>query len=144
MLTARAITDTFSVSGQLAPEDIAAAAKAGFTAIINNRPDGEAPGQMSSKDAEAAAAEHGLSYVHIPVRGGQWTFADIAATRAAIDDAASGKLLAYCGSGMRSAAMWALAGVSAGAITPAQAIEAAKHADVDLSGLSPALSQAAR
>ncbi len=50
------ITDTMSVVGQITLEDIAQAAKDGYGTIINNRPDGEEPGQLTHEQAAAEAA----------------------------------------------------------------------------------------
>ena len=55
------------VSGQIAPADVAEAAALGVTLIVNNRPDGEEPGQPSGAEIEAAAVAAGLEYRHIPV-----------------------------------------------------------------------------
>ena len=44
----RQLDDHMLVSGQIAPEDVAEAAAQGVTMIVNNRPDGEIPGQPSS------------------------------------------------------------------------------------------------
>ena len=49
----RQVTEDFAVAPQIAPDDIAEAAKMGFVLVINNRPDGEAPDQPDS--AEMAA-----------------------------------------------------------------------------------------
>jgi len=43
------------VCGQITPEDIDQAASAGVRLIINNRPDGEEPGQPLSADLKAKA-----------------------------------------------------------------------------------------
>ena len=63
----RKLDDSISVAGQIAPEDIAAAAAQGFTFIINNRPDDEQPGQPSGAEMEAAARAAGLGYAAIPI-----------------------------------------------------------------------------
>ena len=60
----RRVTDDFSVSPQIDLEDMAAAAAQGFTLVINNRPDGEQPGQPTSAEVEAAAKAAGLDYDH--------------------------------------------------------------------------------
>jgi len=52
----RSLTEKLSVSSQLAPADLTAAADQGIRSIINNRPDGEAPDQPTSAEIEAAAA----------------------------------------------------------------------------------------
>ena len=115
------------VSGQIAPDDVAAAASAGIRTIINNRPDGEEPGQPSGAEIEAAAEAAGLGYRHIPVAGG---FSETLV--AAMADALSeGPALAFCRSGTRSTYLWALARARQG--RPAESIlEAAVAAGYDL------------
>lgn len=73
--------------------------------IVNNRQDGESPDQMSDADARAAAEAAGLAYRHIPVGP---LGPETAAALAEAIDAADGPILAYCTSGTRSAAVWAL------------------------------------
>ncbi|HEY9217139.1 MAG TPA: TIGR01244 family sulfur transferase, partial [Phenylobacterium sp.] len=65
----RRVTDQLSVAPQITLDDVAEAARQGFRTIINNRPDGEEPGQPTSAQFEAAAAAAGVAYAHIPVRG---------------------------------------------------------------------------
>ena len=65
----RRVTDDYSVAPQIAPEDLAVAKEQGFVLVINNRPDGESPGQPSSAVMEAAAKAEGLDYFYNPVRG---------------------------------------------------------------------------
>ncbi|MEQ1782414.1 MAG: TIGR01244 family sulfur transferase [Hyphomonadaceae bacterium] len=134
MADIRVVTDRFSVAPQIALEDFAQLASAGYRHIINNRPDGESPDQPSSADMEAAAKGVGLSYVHAPFVG-QPT-AD--AVKAAL--AASNKTLAFCRSGTRSVTAWAIAQASEG--EDAQwIVEAAAEAGYNLSGMSAALRQ---
>jgi uncharacterized protein (TIGR01244 family) len=102
----RTVTDSFSVSPQIAPADVAVAAAQGFTLIINNRPDGEAPGQPTSAEMEAAVRAAGLDYLYAPVIGRPGP-AQVEAVRAAVAGA-SGKVLAYCRSGTRSICAWAI------------------------------------
>src|SRR5579872_5205764 len=109
----RHVTDHISVAPQIGAADVAAAARAGFVAIVNNRPDGEAPDQPAAAEIEAAARAAGLAYAHIPVRGAPGP-AEIAAMRAAVD-AAPGPVLAFCRSGTRSITTWALGQAQAGA-----------------------------
>lgn len=102
------IAPDFAVSPQLRPDDLPEIAAAGYRAIVNNRPDGEAPEQPSSEAIEAAARQLGLDYAYIPVVPG-----------AAMDEAArqldhflaqaGGPVLAFCRSGSRSAQLWKLA-----------------------------------
>lgn len=104
----RAITPIYAVSPQIAPEDLAAIKAAGYTTIINNRPDGEIPPHLQHRQMQAAATVLGLTYVQNTVIGGAMTDANVVAQGAALA-AASGPVLAYCASGNRSSVVWALA-----------------------------------
>ena len=130
------ITENFAVSPQIGAAEVAAAAQAGFTTIINNRPDGEAPGQPNAAEIEALAKQHGLTFVNIPVNAASMT-AEAVQRMAAALHAAPGPVLAYCRSGTRSASMWALA--QAGAMPAAEILRHAMQAGYDLSGLEPHL-----
>lgn len=104
----RQLDQTTLVAGQILPEEVAAAAAAGVTMIVNNRPDDEEPGQPSGASIEQAASAAGIAYRHVPIARGLGP-ADVAAMREALGEAAGGKVLAYCRSGMRSTLAWALA-----------------------------------
>jgi len=101
------LDDTTLVGGQIWPDDIPAIAALGVTAIVNNRPDGEEPGQPANAEIEAAARAAGVDYRHIPVAGG-FPPEQVAAMAGAIEQT-GGELLAFCRSGARSAHLWALA-----------------------------------
>ena len=109
----RRVTDTLSVSPQITPGDVAHAKAQGFVAIINNRPDGEAPDQPTSAEIESAAKAAGLSYVHIPVRGGP-TPDQVEETKQAIESA-GGPVLAFCRTGTRCIVTWSIGQALAGA-----------------------------
>ena len=106
---------TTLVTGQIAPADMPVIAALGVTTIVNNRPDGEEPGQPTSAEIEAEARAAGLDFRYIPVGSG-FSANQVQAMAAALDDA-GGPVLAYCKSGTRSTFLWALAraekGVSA-------------------------------
>ena len=51
----RQLADDFYVAPQLAAADFAAARALGIRTVINNRPDGEAVGQLSDTEASAAS-----------------------------------------------------------------------------------------
>ena len=127
----RKLDDTISVAGQIAPEDIAEAARQGFTYVINNRPDGEAPGQPSGAEMEAAAKAAGLGYAAIPITHAGFSEAQVIAMGKALDEA-TGPVLAFCRSGTRSTLVWALARARAGDKAPELAAKAAA-AGYDLS-----------
>lgn len=100
------LSDTVLVAGrQLRPDDMDAVVAAGVALVVNNRPDGEEPGQPTSAEIEAAARAAGLDYRHIPVSGGIGPD-QVAAMAVAMEE---GKLLAFCRSGQRSTLLWALA-----------------------------------
>ncbi len=124
------------VAGQILPADVASAASAGVTMIVNNRPDGEEHGQPTSADIERAARAAGLSYRHIPVAGGIGE-GQVAAMAEAIDSA-SGKVLAFCRSGTRSTFLWAFARAAAGEDGDSIVARAAA-AGFDLSAVRPSL-----
>ncbi len=132
-----AITDTVSVAGQVAPADIAAAAAAGFVHVVNNRPDGEAWGQPDGSAVAAACAEMGLDYDAIPIDHTGFSTPQVEAM-AAVLNGATGKVLAFCRSGTRSANLWALAEAWRGG-DPDAIVAAAAAARYDVSGLLPTL-----
>lgn len=109
----RKIDDSISVAPQITPAQVAEAAKLGFTLVINNRPDGEEPGQPSAAEIEAAAKAAGLGYVAIPITHQGFSEAQVAAMGEALASA-SGPVLAFCRSGTRSTLVWALAQGRAG------------------------------
>ncbi|HEX8572038.1 MAG TPA: TIGR01244 family sulfur transferase [Allosphingosinicella sp.] len=119
---------------QIFPADLPALAAAGIRLIVNNRPDGEEPGQPASAKIEAAARAAGLDYRHIPVSGG-FPAARVEALAEALDH---GPVLLFCRSGTRSAWLWALARASRGAQAPAL-IRQAAEAGYDLRPLEPHL-----
>ena len=129
----RRVTDQFSVSPQIAPADVAAAAAEGFVLIVNNRPDGEDPAQPSGAQIEAAAKAAGLDYVAIPVRGGP-SADQVAALRETLD-AAKGPVLAFCRSGTRCIVTWSLGQAETGARSRQELIDLGAQAGYDLSGV---------
>lgn len=104
----RALTPTYAVSPQIEPEDLPAIKAAGYTVVIDNRPDGEIPPHLHTDPMRQAAEALGLTFVVNPVIGGALTMENVEAQRAAIE-AATGPVLAYCASGNRSSIVWALA-----------------------------------
>lgn len=103
----RPLTPGYAVSPQIEPADLPAIRAAGYTTVIDNRPDGEIPPHLHSAAMQAAAEAQGLTFVANPVIGGALTPANVAAQGAAIA-AATGPVFAYCASGNRSSIVWAL------------------------------------
>jgi uncharacterized protein (TIGR01244 family) len=131
----RTIDDTIAVAPQITPEDVPAIAAAGFVAIVNNRPDGEEPGQPSGESIRLAAQAAGLSYTAIPVTHAGFSFPQVTAMIDALS-AAGGPVLAYCRSGTRSCNLWALAGAGLGADAD-DLVMKAHAAGYDLTALRP-------
>ena len=62
------VSELLSTAPQLTAADMAAVARAGFKAVINNRPDHEGgPDQPTAETLRQAAEAVGLAYVHQPV-----------------------------------------------------------------------------
>jgi len=105
----RRISDYVYVTGQLEADDLPGLAEAGFTVLVNHRPDDEDASQPMAAEIAARAQQEGISSFHAPVRG----FPDetaVVLTREALDAAGpGGKVAMFCRSGMRSACAWALA-----------------------------------
>jgi uncharacterized protein (TIGR01244 family) len=104
----RQLDERTFVSGQIAPHEVAGLAEQGITVLVNNRADGEEPGQPLASDIEAAATSAGIVYRFVPIIRGIGP-ADIDAMQQALREAGDGKLLAFCRSGTRSALACGLA-----------------------------------
>jgi uncharacterized protein (TIGR01244 family) len=122
-----------SVAGRLDRADIDALAKAGVRTIINNRPDGEDPGQLSAAEARKLAEAHGIAYHHIPITAASLTKSDVNAFAATLQ-AAAAPVVAHCRSGTRSTLLWALVRLRQGADPLGLIAEAARHG-IDIAGL---------
>jgi len=134
----RRLTPALAVAAQLVPSDVRAAAAAGYTTLICNRPDGEQPGQPSHEAMAQAAAAAGMRFVFQPVISGRITPEQARAFGEALAEA-DGPVLAYCRSGTRCATLWAL---SQGGERPwAEVVATAAAAGFDLRGLPPPAGQ---
>ena len=108
------LDDRVAVAGQLQPGDMVEIAAAGYVAVVNNRPDGEALfGQPRTADLRKAAEAAGLVFLDLPFSGPRATpeqvraFAELLAER-------PGRVVAFCKSGMRSALLWGAAAIASG------------------------------
>ena len=79
----KTLTPSLSASPQLTQADVAQAALQGFRAIIDNRPDGEEPGQLSATDMQALAVTHGMGFAHCTTTNpaGRWLVAAFSTSR---------------------------------------------------------------
>ncbi|MGL4542533.1 MAG: TIGR01244 family sulfur transferase [Polymorphobacter sp.] len=131
------LTPAVAVAPQIDVADVTAAAAQGFVCIVNNRPDGESPGQPLGEAIRAAAEAAGMRYVAIPVDARGFSASMVAAM---VDALGAGKTLAFCRSGTRSTNLWSLASASqSGSI--AEITNMAAAAGYDVSGLAGAMAQ---
>ena len=126
------LAGALSVSPQIDVDDIAALAAQGIRGIVNNRPDGEEPGQPDNATLESAARAAGLDWRHIPVTGMPVAPATLREFSAALEEL-PGPLLAFCRSGTRSSALWAMQAPG----TADEILATARAAGYDLSMLRP-------
>ena len=129
----RKIDETISVAPQISPADVTDLARAGFTAIINNRPDGEEMGQPDAAAIRAVAETLGLHYTEIPITHAGFSHPQLDAMNEAMAQA-GGPVLAFCRSGTRSCNLWALARAKQGD-DPEALTDKAEAAGYDLSGV---------
>ncbi|NRB05763.1 MAG: TIGR01244 family phosphatase [Rhodobacteraceae bacterium] len=121
---------------QISVEDLPAIKAAGVTRLINNRPDGEVPPSHCGASIEAAAKDHGIEIVHLPITHTTMTPENVSKQMELVAEA-EGTVLAYCASGTRCTVIWALGQV--GQMSADEIIEAAAQGGYDLSGLRPNL-----
>ncbi|MEN9417650.1 MAG: hypothetical protein RI988_1270 [Pseudomonadota bacterium] len=108
-LTPLAIAPDVSVAGQLDAAAMREAARMGFRAVVNNRPDYEGGlDQPTSAQIEEAAQAAGLAYRHLPVSGAYQTPED-AEQMARLLRELPRPLLMFCRSGARSTRLYMLA-----------------------------------
>ncbi|OYQ32540.1 TIGR01244 family protein [Niveispirillum lacus] len=138
-LDARPLVDGLSVSPQVTEQDIRDAHEAGFRTIINNRPDGEEPGQLSSAQAAEIARSLGLTYVYQPATGP--TLEQVADAFGHVLATSPGPVLAHCRSGTRCTILWALAEAKAGSRDSEAILRAAASAGYDLSAYAPLIAR---
>ena len=123
----------FEVTGKLDRADLEALAGAGARTIVNNRPDGEDPGQLDAVEARRIAEALGVQYHHIPITAQSLSRADVDAF-AAVLRAAPAPIVAHCRTGTRSALLWGLTRLREGA-DPLALIAAAARNGIDIAGL---------
>lgn len=105
-LDIRHLTETYAVSPQITPDDVAALKAAGFVRVICNRPDAEIPAALHSAAMRGHVEKAGMEFVDNQISPGQFPPDLIARQAAAMQ--ASGPVFAYCASGNRCSVVWAL------------------------------------
>ena len=99
------LSDSLSVSDQIALRDVATIAAAGFKVLINNRPDNEVQNQPTSGEIAMAAEEAGMSNYHLPVTARDFPDFDFQQMANLINDSQS-PAFAFCRSGTRCTNLW--------------------------------------
>ncbi|MBY6006647.1 TIGR01244 family phosphatase [Salipiger bermudensis] len=130
------LTPGYSVAPQIALEDMQAAADAGVTLVICNRPDEEVPPELSHRAMEEAAREAGLDFAYIPVTNEGLTL-DQVTRQAELLAKAEGPVLAYCRSGTRCSIVWAMG--KAGELPVDEILATTAKAGYQLEGIRPTL-----
>lgn len=133
----RTITKEFSVSPQIAVEDLHAIAGEGFRSILCNRPDAEETGQPGFAEIAAAAAGEGLEARLVPMGNSGVSPQILADFRVALDEMPK-PILAYCRSGTRCTVLWSI--TSYGTKDDAEIIKRTQAAGYDMTGLLRQLS----
>lgn len=127
------ISDELSVADQITQKDVAAISKAGFKAIICNRPDSEVPGQPAFKEIEQAAIKANLPILYLPAVSGAVT-PELGQEFGKLLEELPKPVLAYCRSGMRCTTLWALS--NAKTMDRASIVQTAANAGYDISAIS--------
>ncbi len=133
----RPITDSYAVSPQIAPADMAAIHAAGYRTVLCNRPDAEIPPDLGAAVMAVAARAAGLTFEVLPIT--HPTIEDCVAPQMAILARASGPVLAYCASGTRCSVVWSLG--QAGRMPTDEILAATSRAGYDLTALRARLDE---
>jgi sulfide:quinone oxidoreductase len=107
MLNFRDQGDDLSCRAQIGISQVAELAARGYRSIICNRPDSE-EGAVPSADIATAAQANGMAFLYLPVEFSALTSADGERFGEALDSMPR-PIVAYCRTGRRCAALWALA-----------------------------------
>ena len=101
------VSGLYNVSPQISVTDLEFLSENGFGKIICNRPDFEVPPSFQSNVIEKVAKEIGLSFEYHPLTFENMNAENIEKQMAFIKESER-PVLAYCTSGTRCAAIWAL------------------------------------
>lgn len=132
------LDENLLVAGQMDVYDIVKASETGIKMIICNRPDGESDGQVPSVDMEALLKTYNIDFRYIPITPGEIRRENVIATKKAFDEA-TGPILAYCRSGMRSTVMWAMVQAALDRMSNLQIIKKSSELGYDLNPIMGAL-----
>tara|TARA_Y100000385_G_scaffold184496_1_gene190544 strand:+ start:55 stop:474 length:420 start_codon:yes stop_codon:yes gene_type:complete len=135
------LSDQFYVGPQIEIDDVEDLQISGIKSVICMRPDGEGPSQPVFEALKTQAASLELTAHYLPIVPSQISNAQIAEFADMVTKS-PGPIFAYCRSGMRATALWALHQAQIG--QPVHDIlSATKSAGYDLTALTSRLSAAA-
>jgi uncharacterized protein (TIGR01244 family) len=130
------ITPHYSVAAQITAADIAEIARAGFKALVCNRPDNEIEPDLHAETMRAAAARHGISFIYNPISNKGMTMENLKAQAGVIAET-DGPVFAYCRTGTRSTICWAF--LMAGSMPVRDIVSLAMAAGYNLEKQQPQL-----
>ncbi len=134
MADIRKLTEHLSVAPQITEADVAEIAQSEFRSILCNRPDQEEADQPFYAAIQKQAESAGIEIRFQPVNGGNISDADVYDFEQNINDLPQ-PVLAYCRSGTRCAALWALS--QAGDQSADDILKTAAEAGYSLEALRP-------
>ena len=126
------VSGLYNVSPQISVTDLEFLSENGFEKIICNRPDFEVPPSLQSNVIEKIATEMGLLFEYHPLTFENMYPENIEKQMAFIEGSKS-PVLAYCTSGTRSVAVWALGQI--GKMSKDEILKTALESGYNLEGL---------
>ena len=140
-MSMKKLSDQFYVGPQIEIDEIEDLQLSGIKSVICLRPDGEGVGQPAFEALKSQARSLEIAAHYLPIVPGQISDAQIAEFADMVTKSPS-PIFAYCRSGMRATALWALHQAQFGQSVD-DILAAAKSAGHDLTALTPRLSTAA-
>ena len=126
------LSGLYNVSPQISVTDLEFLSENGFGKIICNRPDFEVPPSFQSNVIEKVATKIGLSFEYHPLTFENMNAENIEKQMALIKESER-PVLAYCTSGTRCAAVWALGQV--GKMSKDEILKTTRESGYNLEGL---------
>ena len=126
------ISGLYNVSPQISLKDVETLSEKGFEKIICNRPDFEVLPNIQSSSIERVATELGISFEYHPLTFENMNAENIAKQMAFIKESKR-PVLAYCTSGTRCAAIWALGQI--GKMSKNEILKTTRESGYNLEGL---------
>ena len=130
------ITPKYHVTGVLKLESVKRLPQLGFTKVICNRPDSEAPNDEQSEHMRIAVTQAGMAFEYNPVTMTSFS-PELVRTQTDAVLNTQGGVFAYCATGRRSTMLWAFEFAHQRA--PDDLIQQAGRAGMDISSMKDRL-----